>query len=82
MHPPVFSRRITLPQNARYFQKTGSGSQLARTGQGLSEGSVVSIGDPEAVVFDHRDQVAVPLEIYGQIFYMLVTEIGLPELTN
>ncbi len=83
MHATTFSRRITLPQNTRYFRKTGPHSSLlARTGQGLSAGSIISIGDPEPVVYDYRDQIAVPFLMYDEIFYMIVTEIGLSELVN
>lgn len=74
------TRRITLPQNVRYFTKEGS--LLARTDEGLATGSVVPIGDPVDVVYDHRDQIAVPFLMEGEIYYMLVTEIGLPELID
>jgi len=39
-------------------------------------GTVLTVGEVEELVYDHRDQQAVPCTANGQRFYMLVRELG------
>lgn len=73
-------KQVTLPKNTHYFEKTGYA--LARTDRGLSAGSIINIGDPEPLYYDHRIQIAVPFTFYDQTYYMIVSEMDMPELNN
>lgn len=74
-------REITLPQNVRTFRRKGTGSLLGRTDSYLEAGTTLTIDEPRTMVYDHRDQVAVEVVEEKGIF-LLVQEIGLPELVN
>ena len=77
-------KRIKLPQETRTFEMTGTDTYLlARTGRYIAAGTELTIGDPIVVGYDHHDQVAVPI-VEGDVdgIYLLLQEIGLPELTN
>ncbi|KND49497.1 MAG: hypothetical protein AB203_00250 [Parcubacteria bacterium C7867-008] len=77
-------REITLPQDTRTFEKTGPNSSLlGRTGKHLGVGMAITVGEGCTMVYDHRDQTAVPILAKGEEFdglYLLVSEINLPEL--
>lgn len=73
-------RQVTLPKNTRYFEKTGYA--LTRTDRGLSAGSIINIGEPELLYYYHRQQIAVPFTMYDETYYMIISEMEIPELVN
>jgi hypothetical protein len=78
-------REIELPNYTRTFRRTGPDSQqLFRTGSHIGHGAKITIDEPCSMVYDHKDQVVVRvLSGYGQgDEYLLLNEIGLPELSN
>ena len=76
-------REIILPRDVRLFQKTKPhGKQLMRIEAHLKAGEVLTVSEPETVVYDHRDQKAVAFEYAHQTYYMLVSEIKIPELED
>jgi len=80
-------RRITLPKDVRSFQKTSpNGSNLMRSSGPravLPKGFPVDIGEPVTLIYDHKDQIVVPVLERGHVMcYVIVNELGLPELFN
>lgn len=77
-------REILLPRNVRTFERDPSWNALYRTGLFRRQGEVVTIGDPVDLFYDHRDQMVVPIiEADGsEKHYLILEEIGLPELVN
>ncbi len=76
------SREVCLPQDTRTFRQVGTGSLLGRTGWVLEAGSTIDISDPQNMVYDHRDQVAVSFEQNGKRYWLLVKEMNVPTLIN
>lgn len=50
----------------------------------MNAGSAITIGDPVEMLYDHREQMTVPLVEHGKITetYLIIEEIGLRELMN
>jgi len=74
------TRQITLPKDVRTFQNTEKG-QLAQTGKHIPKGTILIISGPVTVNYDHKDDLrAVFFSLDQETRYMLISEIGLPEL--
>lgn len=65
---------ITLPNDVRLFTKFGK-KVLAKTEKSLRKDSSIDVGPPEDVIFDHRDQRAVPYRVGVVTYYILLEEI-------
>jgi hypothetical protein len=78
------SREVCLPEATRVFERAGGSrsSLLGRVDWALAAGSVVVIGDPQNMVYDHTDKIAVSFEHEGNLYWMLVEEMNVPGLIN
>ena len=76
-------RTVVLPKNVGVFTQVGKGSLLGRTGGYLPMGTTIDISDPQTMVYDHRDHIAVSfIHEDSQKYWILVREMGIPELIN
>ena len=77
-------RNITLSRLARVFEKVNQVSlMLARTNTYLAAGTEVLVGNEEPVIYDHRDQRGIAfVDENGKTYYLLVSELGLPNSTH
>ena len=73
-------REIRLPQDTRCFAKDPTSGQLCFQGAYRRQGDVLTISPPEDSVYDHRPQKAVSFRFNDQAYYMLVSEMNLPDL--
>lgn len=73
---PEEGQIIKIPRDIRTFY--ADGKQLHRTDKWVSKNSTFSIGPPETMFYDHREQLAV--EILGETdfkkHFIIVAEIG------
>ena len=74
------TQRVCLPIDVRVFTRMDKTCLLGQTGLHLPCGAVVIITNPQTMVYDHRDQVAVSFEHEGDEYWMLVNEMNIPEL--
>lgn len=74
------SRTITLTKNVRVFRRQGDINQLYRTGAIAESGGKFDVSEPKPMIYDHRDQMAVSFHFLNETYYMLVSEMGAPEL--
>ena len=75
--------RITLQPDVRVFERPGARTTLLRTETYLAAGTTVETGDPRLMFYDHQNHIAVPFDTAsGQTGWLLVHEVGAPELKN
>lgn len=77
-------RTVTLPKNVRLFKQCG-GKHSKMLSRGIDavyaqKDGVFDIGEPRLMSYDHKDQLAVPVSFAGEEYFMLVNEMGIPEL--
>jgi hypothetical protein len=72
-------KQITLPRQVRCFEKR-PGGVLVRTMWSLQAGVTIAIGPLETVFWDHNFHEAAPFRYNGQVYYLLIHEIGIQGL--
>lgn len=72
-------KQITLPRQVRCFEKR-PGGVLVRTMWSLHADVTITIGPLETVFWDHNFHEVAPFRYNGQIYYVLIHEIGIQGL--
>ncbi len=72
-------RQITLPRQVRCFEKR-PGGVLVWTMWSLQAGVTIAIGHLETVFWDHNFHEVAPFRYNGQIYYVLIHEVGIQGL--
>ena len=73
-------RTVTLLHDARVFDRTPGSRQLRHTEFFLTKGTAVTIGEPETLLYDHRDQEAVPFSDVNDVrHYLILRELRMLE---
>jgi hypothetical protein len=76
-------KRIALKEPTRVFGKhPDPDPRLYQILAHLEAGAKVEIGDPVLVVYDHRDQHALPFDYKGETFYFLAAEAQYEIMVN
>lgn len=72
-------KQITLPRQVRCFEKR-PGGVFVRTMWSLQAGVTIAIGPLETVFCDHNFHEVAPFRYNGQVYYLLIHEIGIQGL--
>lgn len=75
-------REITLLEDTRCFQRDGQSNALEFKGVWRHKGDTLTVGPLEHLEYDHRPQAVVSFTFNDQTYYMLVSELNIPELAS
>jgi hypothetical protein len=74
-------RVILLRRDARAFEQHGTAS-LRSTDTWVKQGSQLRVSAPQRMYYDAREQPAISFNVEGRTLWLLVENLGLPELMN
>lgn len=72
--------KIRLPADTRYYER--SNWALFRTNKTLGKDAEINIGIVVPLCYDHQSQDAVPFQLNGKEYYLIVHEIRIAGLAD
>lgn len=70
--------KIELPQDTEFYYRRPGGDTLTRSRSYLRHGTIVIFETCEKLIFDRREELALPYRLGGETVYILVRHVKLP----